>query len=148
MVARHTVKQLASERDYLAPDESEIRLLVDGAHGGLAHCTLPPGRVSKAVEHANVEELWYVLAGEGQVWRSPTDSEPVIDVRSGTSLVISPGVRFQFRNTGMAPLELLIATIPPWPGASEATPVEGRWSTRTCVATADPEAVGCSERRT
>lgn len=53
----HT-KVIASEYDYLAPDGSEIRLLADLEGGGLAHCTLPSGRVSVAQRHKTVEEIW------------------------------------------------------------------------------------------
>jgi hypothetical protein len=43
-------KTLPSERSYLAPDGSEIRLLLDleDRKGGLAHCVLPAGGVSVA----------------------------------------------------------------------------------------------------
>ncbi len=40
--------------DYLAPDGSEIRLLLDLEGGSLAHCTLPPGRISVAQRHRTV----------------------------------------------------------------------------------------------
>lgn len=56
-------KDLGESVDYLAPDGSEIRLLPSLPHGGLAHCTLRPGGVSKAVRHRSVEEIWYVLEG-------------------------------------------------------------------------------------
>ena len=38
------------------------------------------------------------------------------------------GTRFQFRTTGSQPLEVVITTLPPWPGDDEAIPVEGRWT--------------------
>ena len=41
--------------DTLAPDGSEIRLLPALAGGSMAHCTLPPGGVSKAIVHRSVE---------------------------------------------------------------------------------------------
>ena len=120
---------LVSEQyDVLAPDGSEIRLLhqVDGA--SVVHCALPVGAVSVPVKHRTVEEIWYFLAGQGQVWRSQGDREEVLDARAGVSLTIPLGTRFQFRNTGAVPLEFLIATTPPWPGEDEAVLLDaGRW---------------------
>ena len=45
----------------------------------------------------------------------------------GVSFDIPTGARFQFRNTGPNPLSVLIATMPPWPGNNEATPIPGPW---------------------
>jgi mannose-6-phosphate isomerase-like protein (cupin superfamily) len=60
-------KQLGEGYDVLAPDTSEIRLLIGTTRGSLAHGTLAPGRVSLAITHRTVEEVWYVTAGRGQV---------------------------------------------------------------------------------
>ena len=50
-------KKLSASADYLAPDGSEVRLLVEGTRGGTAHFTLPAGTVSRAVKHRTAEEL-------------------------------------------------------------------------------------------
>ena len=60
-------KLLANNRDALAPDGSEIRLLSETSHGSMVHCTLNPGEVSAPVAHRSVEEVWYFLEGTGQV---------------------------------------------------------------------------------
>lgn len=114
--------------DYLAPDGSEIRLLPEVGGGGLCHCTLPVGKVSKAVSHKTVDEIWYFLSGKGQVWRKRSErNESVVDVSRGTSINIPFSTQFQFRNTGDEPLCILIATIPRWPGPEESIDVEGKW---------------------
>jgi mannose-6-phosphate isomerase-like protein (cupin superfamily) len=118
---------LPEKYDYLAPDGSEIRLLSKGFRGSLCHCVLPTGKVSKAVSHKSVEELWYCLAGEGKVWRRQNEKDNEVEVRPGTSLSIQPGMSFQFRNTGSEPLCFIIATMPPWPGPEEALDTRGRW---------------------
>ncbi|MCH8870207.1 MAG: cupin domain-containing protein [Chloroflexi bacterium] len=120
-------KALPSEYTALAPDGSEIRELVRVAGGSMVHCTLPVGATSLAVTHRTVEEVWYVVGGRGQVWRRRGDQESVVDVESGVSLNIEVGTHFQFRNTGDEPLCIVITTMPPWPGPSEAVEVEGRW---------------------
>jgi mannose-6-phosphate isomerase-like protein (cupin superfamily) len=114
----HT-KALLEKYNYLAPDGSEIRLLVELRGGGLCHCKLPEGKVSAAVYHKTVEELWYFLSGEGEVWRKHTDKEVSVSVPVGTA--------FQFRNTGRSPLCFVITTMPPWPGEDEAVPTDGKW---------------------
>lgn len=115
------IVSLKREHDYVGPNGSQIRLLVSGALGGLAHCELPPGKSSGAVTHRSVEELWYVLEGSGEIWRAAPDQErgEVHALRAGDSLRIRPNTTFQFRTTGDRPLKLLIATMPPWPAPDE-----------------------------
>ena len=120
-------KQLGEAYDVLAPDTSEIRLLLGTTRGSLAHGTLAPGRVSLAVTHRTVEEVWYVTAGRGQVWRKQDDRELVVDVEPGTALTIPIGVHFQFRATGPEPLTFVMCTMPPWPGEQEAVRVPDHW---------------------
>ena len=113
--------------DALAPDGSEIRLLCSLEGGSTVHCTLQPNQTSTAIRHKTVEEIWYCIAGEGQVWRRQGRREKVTDIRPGISLTIPLGTHFQFRNCGAIPLQLLIITMPPWPGADEAVWVTGKW---------------------
>lgn len=120
---------LKSDADYLAPDGSEIRLLPTMRGGGLCHCTLPVGKTSSPVAHRQVEEIWYVVSGEGEVWRKNAAAEEIVRVVAGTSLTIPPSTAFQFRNTGGSPLCILIATMPPWPGPQEAERAVGVWPT-------------------
>jgi mannose-6-phosphate isomerase-like protein (cupin superfamily) len=122
------VSQTLSERhDVLAPDGSEIRLLPQLAGGSMVHCTLPSGAVSLAVTHRTVEELWYVLSGEGLLWRRQGECQEVVPLRPGTAHTIPLGTHFQFRNPGAKPLVLVIVTMPPWPGMDEAVRVADHW---------------------
>ncbi|MGI9146991.1 MAG: cupin domain-containing protein [Chloroflexota bacterium] len=116
--------------DTLAPDGSEIRALVRVSDGSMVHCTLPAGMVTQAVRHRTVEEMWFCTAGAGQVWRKAGGErhlEEVVDVEPGVALSIPVGVAFQFRATGLRPLEFVIATLPAWPGEDEAVPADARW---------------------
>ncbi|MEK0082886.1 cupin domain-containing protein [Benzoatithermus flavus] len=119
----------AAACDVLAPDGSEIRLLPQVRGGSMVHCTLPPGGVSLAVTHRTVDELWYVLEGEGELWRRQGEHEAVVPLLPGTAHSIPLGTRFQFRNVGTEPLRLVIVTMPPWPGMDEAVRVEDHWPT-------------------
>lgn len=118
---------LPAERDVLAPDGSEIRLLPSVAGGSMVHCRLPPGAVSLAVRHRTVEELWYVLAGTGRLWRKDAAGEATVPLVTGTAVSIPLGAAFQFRNDSAVPLDIVIVTMPPWPGMEEADRVEDHW---------------------
>jgi mannose-6-phosphate isomerase-like protein (cupin superfamily) len=61
------------------------------------------------------------------VWRFGLGPYELVKLAPGVSLTIPALTNFQFRNTGMGDLVLLIATMPPWPGAEEAVPSPGLW---------------------
>lgn len=120
-------KRLAAAPDAIAPDGSEVRVLCHVPRGSLALFTLPANTVSKAVAHRTVEEIWYVISGSGQMWRKLGDEEEIVELGPGVSLTIPTGTHFQFRCNGPQPFTAIGATMPPWPGDSEAYPVEGEW---------------------
>jgi mannose-6-phosphate isomerase-like protein (cupin superfamily) len=121
-------KILGAAPDAYAPDGSEVRLLAALAGGSFAHFTILPGQVSAAVSHRSVEEIWYVVAGVGEVWRKLGDEESVTPVAPGVALTIPLGAHFQFRAGPEAPLSFVAVTMPPWPGPEEAFAVAGRWT--------------------
>jgi mannose-6-phosphate isomerase-like protein (cupin superfamily) len=123
-------KILGRDIDVIAPDGSEIRLLAEMQNGSFVHCTLPVGGVSKAVQHKTIEEIWFFLDGEGEVWRELGEDSETVTVRTGTTLTIPTGAHFQFRNIGELPLRFVIATMPPWPGEAEAVRVPDHWPTQ------------------
>jgi mannose-6-phosphate isomerase-like protein (cupin superfamily) len=84
--------------------------------------------VTQAVRHRTVDEVWFCLRGAGQLWRRADAAEQIVDLEPGTGVSIPVGTEFQFRTTGDMPLEIVIATMPPWPGADEAVPVDGHWA--------------------
>jgi mannose-6-phosphate isomerase-like protein (cupin superfamily) len=120
-------KPLGIEYNYLAPDGSEIRLLAGTEAGGLCHCKLGSGQVSGAVKHKTVFEIWYCLSGNGEIWQMKDEKSEVKQFSAGDSFTIPVANAFQFRNTGQEDLNLLIVTIPKWPGPHEAEKVEGIW---------------------
>lgn len=123
-------KQLGENIDAIAPDGSEIRLMGMRPGGSMVHCTLPAGATSLAVRHQTVEEIWYVLSGDGEVWRSFEGDEEVTPVSAGTALTIPQGAHFQFRTLGDEPLRIVLVTMPPWPGEDEAVRVDDHWTTK------------------
>ncbi len=109
-----------------APDGSAIRALVAASGGSLAHFTFQPGQTSTAVRHKRVDELWYVIGGEGELWLCEDGQETLVPVRPGVAVRILVGTSFQFRCTTQA-LEIVLTTLPPWQGADDAERVDGPW---------------------
>ncbi len=119
--------QLPEKADVVAPDGSDVRVLLGLARGSMAHFELAGGRVSRAVAHRQVDELWYVLSGTGEMWRRQGDRAETVALSAGTCLSIPAGTRFQFRASPAGPLAALGVTMPPWPGDDEAYEVDGPW---------------------
>ena len=122
-----TTKQLPVHRDAIAPDQSDVRVLLQLRHAGMAHFELGPGRTSRAVAHRTVEEIWFFLSGRGEMWRKQDAREEVVTVHAGVCLTIPLGTHFQFRSSGGEPLAAIGVTVPPWPGDGEAYEVPGCW---------------------
>ena len=119
--------QLPEAFSVLAPDGSEVRVLLGLQGGGMAHFQLAPGQVSAAVTHRSVEEIWFVVSGAGQMWRRQGQREEVTEPVPGLCLTIPLGTAFQFRAAATSPLAAVAITMPPWPGEDEAILVAGPW---------------------
>lgn len=76
-------KRLPVDRDKVAPDKSDVRILLGLDGGGLAHFELGPGRISRATAHRSVEEIWFFLSGRGEMWRKQDALEKVVAVVPG-----------------------------------------------------------------
>jgi mannose-6-phosphate isomerase-like protein (cupin superfamily) len=114
-----------------APDGSAVRPLasIEGA-GSFAQFRLGPGEVARPVVHSTVHEIWFVVAGTGRMWRHQGDRDETVDLAPGTCVTIPLGTAFQFRAADDEPLEVVAATMPPWPTESdtEARPASGPWT--------------------
>ena len=120
-------RQLQAGPDAIAPDGSDVRILLQLGRGSMAHFELGAGRVSRAVAHHSVDEIWYILYGQGQMWRRQAQQQETVPLRSGTCVSIPAGTHFQFRADSSGPLAAVGVTMPPWPGADEAYEVPGAW---------------------
>ena len=94
---------LPDSPDVVAPDGSDVRILLQLGGGSMAHFELAAGQVSRAVAHRTVDEIWYVLHGRGQMWRRPAQREEqaqreqTVSLSPGTCVSIPAGTHFQFR---------------------------------------------------
>jgi mannose-6-phosphate isomerase-like protein (cupin superfamily) len=119
---------LPTQRDAIAPDGSQVRLLVRLRSGSMAPLRAWPRGSVRPTQHRTVSEAWYIVQGLGRMWRRQDGTERDIDLRVGTAPTIPVGVAFQFRNTGREPLAAVGVTMPPWPGEDEAMEVAGPWA--------------------
>ena len=104
---------LPLEPTVTAPDGSDVRVLLRLSGGSMAHFQLAEGRTSRAIAHRTVDELWYVLAGRAQMWRSKDAHEEIVMLEPGTSISIPVGTSFQFRSLGPGPFSAVGVTMPP-----------------------------------
>ena len=118
---------LPEQPDKKSPAGADVRILMDGTTGGMIHSTVPPHQINKATVHATVSEFWYVLEGHGEIWRDDGTESGITVLVPGISIDIPVGTVFQYRNVSDAELKFICVTMPPWPGASEATFVKGIW---------------------
>ena len=100
--------------DGRSPAGAEIRYLIDGETGTMIHAT--------------VSEFWHILSGQGQIWRRDGAGEATTILEAGVSIDIPVGTAFQYRCTGVDPLQFLCISMPHWPGDAEATVIEGPWN--------------------
>lgn len=107
----------------------------------MAHFSLASRQTSVAIAHRTIEEMWFFVGGQGEMWRRTegADDETVITVATGEAITIPSSTHFQFRSSGSEPLAAVGATVPAWPGVGdlsgrgEAYLVPGPWT-----ATVDP----------
>src|SRR5262245_65607162 len=99
-----STKRLPVQRDAIAPDGSDVRILLGLSGGGLAHFELAPGKTSIAVTHRTVEEIWFFVKGRGEMWRKLNGREEVLPVEPGVCITLPLGTHFQFRSIGNEPL--------------------------------------------
>jgi mannose-6-phosphate isomerase-like protein (cupin superfamily) len=117
--------RLPVKKTSIAPDGSDVRLLLELHRGGLAHFELAPGETSKAISHRTVDEIWFVISGRGEMWRRRDFQTETVALEAGVCLTIPVGTEFQFRSYGYLPLEVIGATMPCWPGDGEVIPGTG-----------------------
>jgi len=123
-----STKRLPVRPDAVAPDGSDVRVLLQLRGGSLAHFEFAPGQTSTAVAHRTIEEIWYFVNGQGEMWRKINDREEVIPVQVGVCITLPAGTHFQVRSLGSEPLAAIGVTMPQWPGEGEAYAVPGKWT--------------------
>jgi mannose-6-phosphate isomerase-like protein (cupin superfamily) len=114
-----------------AADGSQWRPLVKTSRGSMSHFTLLPGATSLAMHQKVVQEIWYFLSGDGQVWLKYKGRSKVYNVHRGSAVALPNNVSFQFRNLSKTkPLTFVEVTIPAWPGNQIISKTKGIWQAK------------------
>jgi oxalate decarboxylase/phosphoglucose isomerase-like protein (cupin superfamily) len=97
---------------------AEPRLTGSGARFSTGVVLLQPGKGHTRHNHPGVEEILYVVSGEGDQMVEDSAGEPVRrPVRAGMLVHIPPDVYHETINTSWKPLELLAVYCPAGPEA-------------------------------
>ena len=127
-----TIEEFATTRlpvdaDEIAPDGSEVRVLLGLRGGTMAHFELRAAETSRAITHRTVDEVWFVLSGHGELWRKQMSREEVVALEPGVCVTLPQGTHFQFRAAPYEAVTIIAVTVPRWPGDEEAEFVQGPW---------------------
>ena len=100
---------------YQTRDGSTIReLMHPEIHGNkwqsLAEATVPTGFKTVLHKHIQTEEIYHITQGTGNL----TIGNQNIEVVTGDTITIPPGLPHQIQNTGSNPLKLLCCCTPPY----------------------------------
>lgn len=76
----------------------------------MAHVTMNPGNTSLWHQHSRMNEVYFVLDGEGVLFYG----DKSIIAKKGTYLMLPPKTPHKLRNTGDSDLEHLVFAIPPF----------------------------------
>ena len=95
------------------PHNSEIRPLIDRTTSPITQCSLaeemlPSGCAVTPHHHRDLEEIYYIVAGEGLM----TVGEYSREVGAGDAVYIPRGHRHSLKNTGTEPIKLILVCGP------------------------------------
>jgi mannose-6-phosphate isomerase-like protein (cupin superfamily) len=104
------VRSYSDAEPFVTADGSLIRELLRGEQQSLAEAMLAPGQATQRHYHAASEELYYLLAGTGEM---EVDGERT-RVAPGDGILIPPGGWHEIRNDGAGELRFLCCCAPPY----------------------------------
>ncbi len=95
------------------PHHSEIRPLIDRTTSAITQCSLaeeilPPGCAVTPHRHRQLEEIYYILEGQGVM----TVGDEEREVRAGDAIYIPREHRHTLANTGAAAMKVLLVCGP------------------------------------
>ena len=102
------VSSLSAAQAFTTKDGSAIRELHHTDQQSLAEATLVAGQATERHHHARTEEIYFVLAGEGQM-EMGGEEQPVA---AGDAVLIPPGKPHSIRAVGE--LRFLCSCAPPY----------------------------------
>ena len=124
-----SIHLISADPDAVSPGGgAEIRHIVSSPLGDLTHAVCPSGHVAPTHHLPELDEEYYVLAGEGEIWRATDEREAVTALRPGRWVQMPAGVRFQYRANRGSSLVFLVVVLPGWAPELFHTVPDGLWS--------------------
>lgn len=118
--------------DSISSFGAEVRSLLSIENSSLSLMELPSGFTTDPVYNNNIDEIWYIVGGRGELWRKQGSEEKIVPLDTGVCVTIPRKVHFQVRTYGFQPLSLLVVSTPIMQGDYDAERVKGIWQpTRT-----------------
>lgn len=111
------------ERVNSSPCSAFIRIMGDHKYAndeheayGVVYAIVEPRTVSRPIQRAELDEYYFVVAGEGEVWLKDVQSqnETITKLKPGVAVKVPSTHIVQYRNTGKTLLVLLVPTNPPY----------------------------------
>ena len=107
------VVNLDQVKPFITKDGSQIRELLAYRNSvisnqSLAEATVSPNGSTDEHYHANTEEIYFILEGEGRM----RVEDKTQNVRVGDAIAIPPGKKHKLWNIGSTPLRLLCCCAP------------------------------------
>jgi mannose-6-phosphate isomerase-like protein (cupin superfamily) len=107
------IRNISAVEAFTTKDGSEIRELLAHRNScirnqSLAEATLPPGGATMRHYHPRAEEIYYILAGRGEMEMDGKTAS----VGPGDAIAIPPGSPHQIHNLGQVPLKFLCCCAP------------------------------------
>lgn len=123
---------LSAEPDDVSPGGgAEIRHILRSPQGDLTHAVCPIGDVAPNHHLPEADEQFYVLAGEGEIWRTGEGRDAITGLRPGRWVAMPRGTQFQYRANFGKPLIFLVCVLPSWTPDLFHTLPTGRWPAGT-----------------
>lgn len=109
----HIISHYKNIDVYITRDGSEIRELMHPNKQGnksqsLAEAIVKINQTTLLHHHIESEELYYIIQGEGEM----TLGNELLQVKTGDTVCILPGVKHNIKNTGIDDLKILCCCSP------------------------------------
>ena len=119
---------LAADPDAVSPGGgAQIRYILKSQQGDLTHAVCPAGTVAPTHHLPELDEAYFVLAGQGEIWRRAEGREAITALRPGRWVQMPAGTLFQYRAGREASLVFLVAVLPSWEPELFHTVDDGVW---------------------
>jgi mannose-6-phosphate isomerase-like protein (cupin superfamily) len=110
-----STRVLPADPDAVSPGGgAEIRQLLSSPNGDLTHAVCRAGEEAPSHHLPELDEQYFILAGEGEIWRATDDREATTTLQPGRWVELPRGMRFRYRANRGTSLVFLVVVLPSW----------------------------------